>query len=199
MQQYSPPAVFATVEPKVYRTNSLYPINFPFIKMLGLKTVIQLSPEVPIKAVTQFLEENNINFIHLGLKAWKPDASWKPITEELIKEALEIVLDVKSHPVMVTCTTGVHQTGVLVGCLRRLQNWSLASILVEYRMYAQQSNTRYVNEVFIELFDVDLVTLPPNLPTWFVDQRQMMAEEEDEALRRKELQQSQQEQNQQQQ
>jgi tyrosine-protein phosphatase SIW14 len=167
--------------------------------MLGLKTVIQLSPEVPIKAVTQFLEENNINFIHLGLKAWKPDASWKPITEELIKEALEIVLDVKSHPVMVTCTTGVHQTGVLVGCLRRLQNWSLASILVEYRMYAQQSNTRYVNEVFIELFDVDLVTLPPNLPTWFVDQRQMMAEEEDEALRRKELQQSQQEQNQQQQ
>lgn len=41
-------------------------------------------------------------------------------------------------------------------------------------MYAQQSNTRYVNEVFIELFDVDLVTLPPNLPSWFVDQQQMM-------------------------
>lgn len=191
MQQYSPPSAFGTVEPKIYRTNSLYPANFPFIKMLGLKTLIQLSPEVPIKAVTQFLEESSINFIHLGLKAWKPDASWKPITEELIKEALEIALDVNSHPVMVTCTTGVHQTGVLVGCLRRLQNWSLASILVEYRMYAQQSNTRYVNEVFIELFDVDLVTLPPNLPPWFLDQQQMLLEEEEEAFKRKEQQQSQ--------
>lgn len=63
MQQYCPPAAFGIVEPKVYRTNSLYPVNFPFIKMLGLKTVVQLSPEVPIKAVTQFLEENHINFV----------------------------------------------------------------------------------------------------------------------------------------
>jgi len=184
MQQLCPPTVFGIVEPKVYRTNSLYPINFPFIKMLGLKTVVQLSPEVPIKAVTQFLEENNIKLIHLGLKAWKPDLTWKPVTEELMKEALEIVLDVNTYPVMVTCTTGVHQTGVLVGCLRRLQNWSLASILIEHRMYAQQSNTRYVNEVFIELFDVDLVTLPPSLPSWFVDQQQMMVDEEELFLRK---------------
>jgi hypothetical protein len=40
----------------------------------------------------------------LGLKAWKPDTTWKPVTEELIKEALEIVLNVENHPVMVTCT-----------------------------------------------------------------------------------------------
>jgi len=142
--------------------------------------MVQLSPEVPIKAVTHFLDENKINLIHLGLKAWKADTTWKPVTEELIKEALEIVLNVESHPVMVTCTSGVHQTGVLVGCLRRLQNWNLTSILVEYRMFTQQSNTRYVNEQFIELFDVDLVTLPPSLPDWFVAQRNMLAEEEEE-------------------
>eukprot|EP01133_Synstelium_polycarpum_P019067 gene19067-22832_t len=129
--QLSPPALFGIIEPQLYRTNSLYPINFPFIKMLSLKTVVQLSPEVPIKAVTGFLEENNINLIHLGLKAWKADASWKPVTEELIKETLEIVLNYDYYPLMITCTSGIHQTGVLVGCLRRLQNWNLTSILVE--------------------------------------------------------------------
>jgi hypothetical protein len=49
--------------------------------------------------------------IHLGLKAWKPDLTWKPVTEELIKEALEIVLDISYHPIMVMCASGIHQTG----------------------------------------------------------------------------------------
>ncbi|KYQ89847.1 Arf guanyl-nucleotide exchange factor [Tieghemostelium lacteum] len=178
--QLSPPSLFGIVEPQLYRTNSLYPVNFPFIKMLGLKTVIQLSPEVPIKAVSTFFEENSINLIHLGLKSWKVDtsSSWKPITEELIKECLEFVLNYDYYPLMITCTSGVHQTGVLVGCLRRLQNWNLTSILVEYKAFSGQSNTRYVNEQFIELFDVDLVTLPNNLPTWFRDQLKMLEEEE---------------------
>ncbi|GAM26203.1 hypothetical protein SAMD00019534_093780, partial [Acytostelium subglobosum LB1] len=177
--QLSPPALFGIIEPQLYRTNSLYPVNFPFIKMLGLKTVVQLSPEVPIKAVTTFLEENNINLIHLGLKAWKADTSWKPVTEELIKETMEIVLNYDFYPLMITCTSGIHQTGVLVGCLRRLQNWNLTSILVEYRSFTGQSNTRYVNEQFIELFDVDLVTLPNNLPRWFVEQQRLLEEEEE--------------------
>ncbi|KAN0016244.1 hypothetical protein ACTFIU_006207 [Dictyostelium citrinum] len=61
--QLSPPALFGTIEPLLYRTNSLYPANFPFIKLLGLKTVVQLSPEVPIKAVSSFFQENNINLV----------------------------------------------------------------------------------------------------------------------------------------
>ena len=82
----------------------------------------------------------------MGLKAWRQDGTWKPVTEELIKEALEILLDINYHPVLVLCayvrntsnkplksnySSGIHQTGTLVGCLRRLQDWSLTSILVE--------------------------------------------------------------------
>ncbi|KAK5583927.1 hypothetical protein RB653_005532 [Dictyostelium firmibasis] len=178
--QLSPPALFGTIEPLLYRTNSLYPANFPFIKLLSLKTVVQLSPEVPIKAVSSFFQENNINLIHLGLKSWKVDSSWKPLTDELIKECLEIVLDYNYYPLMITCTSGVHQSGVLVGCLRRLQNWNLTSILVEYKAFSGQSNTRYVNEQFIELFDVDLVTFPNRLPTWFIEQQKMLEEELEE-------------------
>jgi len=177
VKQLCPPENFGIVERGIYRSNSLIPINFPFIKTLELKTVIQLSPEVPIKAVTTFYQESKIQHIHLGLKAWKPDETWKPVTEELIKEALEIVLDADYHPILVTCASGIHQTGTLVGCLRRLQNWSLNSILVEYKSFAANRSTRFGDEQFIELFDVDLVTLPRNLPQWFVEQRKEMEDD----------------------
>jgi len=117
--------------------------------------------------------------IHLGLRIWRPEATWKPISEELIKEALQIVLDVTKHPILIACTSGIHQTGTLVGCLRRLQRWSLNSIVDEYRSFAGLK-ARYVNEQFIELFDVDLVTLPLNLPDWWIENQLMLEEEESE-------------------
>eukprot|EP00271_Cylindrocystis_brebissonii_P008978 TRINITY_DN23544_c0_g1_i1.p1 TRINITY_DN23544_c0_g1~~TRINITY_DN23544_c0_g1_i1.p1 ORF type:complete len:383 (-),score=33.46 TRINITY_DN23544_c0_g1_i1:330-1478(-) len=170
------PENFGIVESGVYRSNALYAANFPFVKRLKLKTVIYLSPEAPIRAVTQFLEETNTQFIRLGLEAWKPYVTWKPISEELIKDALEIVLDVRSHPIMIMCASGIHHTGTLVGCLRRLQQWNLTALVEEYRRFAG-SKARYVNEQFMELFDDDLVTLPEHLPPWFIDQRTMMEEE----------------------
>jgi len=186
LKQLCPPEVFGIVEKGIFRTNAFFPINFSFIKLLNVQTIVQLSPEVPIKALTTFMEDNNIRhihlgLIHLGLKAWKPDhESWKPVTEELIKEALEIVLDTTYHPIMVMCSSGIHQTGTLVGCLRRLQNWSLNSILVEYKSFACHRSTRFGDEQFIELFDVDLVTLPHHLPDWFIEQRKMLEEERTE-------------------
>lgn len=50
-----------------------------------------------------------------------------------------------------------------------VSNWSHT----KYRAYAG-TKARYVNEQFIELFDLDLVTLPPNLPDWLIDQQNML-------------------------
>ena len=58
-----------------------------------------------------------------------------------------------------TIRTGMHLTGTAVACLRRWQQWNLASILHEYRMFAD-SKSRYVTEQYIELFDCDLITDP---------------------------------------
>lgn len=112
--------------------------------------------------------------MHLGVGEWMPQSSWKPISEELIKDALEIILDVNSHPILVMCSwvflhlefcgffsvimfmanprgsvwcqasvliihlliersarAGIHMTGTVVGCLRRLQQWNLTPILEE--------------------------------------------------------------------
>ena len=58
--------------------------------------------------------------------------------------------------------------GVVVGCLRKIQQWHLSSIFEEYRRYAG-TKVRLQNEQFIELFDTDLVRIPSHPPSWFRD------------------------------
>lgn len=77
--------------------------------------------------------EQGINLVHLGMKDTRPMGSWKPISEVVIKEGLELVLQKEAHPIIVLCASGIHQTGLLVGCLRKLQGWLLTSVLHEYR------------------------------------------------------------------
>ncbi|KAF9304438.1 hypothetical protein BGZ74_001520 [Mortierella antarctica] len=228
----TPPEQFGIVEPGLYRSDTLHPSHFPFIRSLGIKTAILLTPELPSRAMSNFFEENNIRLIDLALGSWKNNSSsnsnnnnssatdgqgqgaptggggsgagegasgsntasslipsipaapfqtswWKPLSEELIKDGLEMVLDAKNYPIIVMDTSGIHEIGTFMGCLRRLQHWNFSSIIVEYRAYAG-NKARYVNEQFIELFDVDWITLPESLPPWWIEQEQMWREEEEE-------------------
>ncbi|KAF7731202.1 hypothetical protein EC973_000617 [Apophysomyces ossiformis] len=177
----TPPEHFGIVEPGIYRSDMLQPLHFTFIKQFGFKTVVMLSPEKPNRVTSNFFEEGGIDLVHLGMATWKPTqpSTWRPVSEELVKEGLELILNVETHPVLIVCTSGIHETGTLVGCLRKLEGWNFSSIITEYRAYAG-SKARYVNEQFIELFDLDLVTLPLNIPLWLADQHKMLAEEEEE-------------------
>ncbi len=99
--------------------------------------------------------------MHLGTDVYR--TPWKPISEETVLAALEIILDPSSYPLAVMCSQGRHRTGIVVGCLRKLQGWNLTAILEEYRHYAG-TKIRLINEQFIDLFDLDLVNVPRNAP-----------------------------------
>ena len=49
----------------------------------------------------------------------------------LVKESLEIMLQKQNLPVLLCCSSGAAHSAVVVGCLRRMQVWSLASIFFE--------------------------------------------------------------------
>jgi protein tyrosine/serine phosphatase len=175
-----PPSMFAIVEDGLFRTNQIHQTNFPFLKQLKLKTVVKLTSEDPLLNVVNFCEENNIKLIRLGnTTSLKAERSWKPVSDELVKEALEIMLDSTQHPVLLMCATGVSQTSIVVACLRRLQHWNMASILVELSL--GQTQPRSSHEQYVELFDTDLVILPESLPRWFVEQEAMWEKEQREA------------------
>ena len=60
-------------------------------------------------------------------------------------------MDPRNHPVLIHCNQGKHRTGCLVGCLRKVQQWSLVAIFEEYRRFAG-TKARVVDELFIERF-----------------------------------------------
>ncbi|KAG7555478.1 Protein-tyrosine phosphatase-like [Arabidopsis suecica] len=71
----------------------------------------------------------------------------------LINSSVFLLTDVRNHPILIHCKRGKHRTGCLVGCLRKVQNWCLLSVLEEYQKCAglkwRQRDLR-----FIEDFDV---------------------------------------------
>ncbi|KAJ3315338.1 hypothetical protein HDV04_003731 [Boothiomyces sp. JEL0838] len=152
------PEAYAIVEKNVYRSAAIQQSSFSFYK--NLKTILLLSPELPNKSLLQYSQgklmiENKINLIHLQ-QPFKSN-SWRPVSEELVKEGLEITLNADNHPLLVMCTSGILETGCL------------------YRSFAG-NKARYLVEQFIELFDTELVVLPSNLPSWFTINLQLLEE-----------------------
>ncbi|KAK3029290.1 hypothetical protein RJ639_040126 [Escallonia herrerae] len=76
-----------------------------------------------------------------------------PIPRVTITEALKILIDVRNHPVLIHCKRGKHRTGCVVGCLRKLQNWCLSSILEEYQRIAG-TKSRATDMRFLGTYDV---------------------------------------------
>ena len=62
--------------------------------------------------------------------------AWDPLTEECILEAISVIVEHCVEPLIVMCNLGRHRTGTVIGCLRRLQGWTLASVTEEYRRFA---------------------------------------------------------------
>lgn len=142
-------------------------LNFPFLERLNLRTVLYLASEDLSDRLLDFFDDQKIEVITLSPDEETDMAQpWKPMSEDMVLSALEVFLDRSTYPIYVFCSQGRHRTGTVVGCLRKLQRWSLSSIFEEYHRHADAKG-RLANEQFIELFDTDLINIPADLtPTW---------------------------------
>ena len=162
-----PPLNFAPVEKQLYRCGQPAPINFPFLEELNLKTILWLAVEDPSDSFLSFADDHEITFHHLGLVT-EGSNPWDQLTESSIINALEIILKKESYPLLICCGMGRHRSGTVIGCLRRLQGWNLASILDEYRRFAGAKSGRVLIELHIEAFDTSSIKFDPiNTPSWF--------------------------------
>lgn len=184
-----PPKHFAIVEPSIFRSSTFTKEHFPFVRQLKLHTIVYLSPEEAPRPLQDFCkeEEHQLTLMSLGNQAplltGRSGTSWTPLPGEVVKIALETVLDVSRHPLIIVCLSGVHQTGALVGCLRRLQGWSFTSIIEEYRRFSHGIG-RSPTELYIEHFDPDEITVPPSTPSWFIREQELLMQEEEAARAR---------------
>ncbi|XBI48843.1 hypothetical protein VPH35_112501 [Triticum aestivum] len=109
-----------------------------------------LCPEPYPEQNARFLGRSGIKLHHFGIQGRKE--LFVGIPEEMIREALKVILDVRNHPVLIHCKRGKHRTGCVVGCLRKLQKWRLSSVLDEYLHFAA-AKARKTDQRFMELFD----------------------------------------------
>jgi hypothetical protein len=123
---------------------------------------------------------------NIGLAAWEKGVVDFDV---LVKETLQLLLNKDNMPLLLSCSSGVSATGVVVGCLRRMQVWTLASIFAEcvlpppssipqpqpcpptifrYRFFA--GNLAQVeHEQLIEIFDPSCVSArAEQFPSWQV-------------------------------
>ncbi|WVQ96017.1 hypothetical protein IAU59_003117 [Kwoniella sp. CBS 9459] len=146
-----PPENFALVAPGVYRCGFPKKRNFGFMETLRLKTVLTLVLEDYPEANLEWCQSQDIQFMQFGIPGNKEP--FDNIPEDVICSALVAILDVRNHPVLIHCNKGKHRTGCLIGCIRRLQSWSLTSIFDEYRRFSSPKS-RAVDQQFIDLFDI---------------------------------------------
>ncbi|CAG8551008.1 10209_t:CDS:2 [Scutellospora calospora] len=134
-----PPLNFAMVAPGVYRSGHPNRKNFPFLKKLKLKSIIYLSSDEFNEELNQFVNEQKIEVFHYKIDGNKPfiEIEQKEISSALVK---------------------------VLGCLRKLQKWSLTSIFHEYRRFAVTKVL--ADQEFIEIFSEHVPYNPEYKPEW---------------------------------
>lgn len=146
-----PPENFSHVAGEIYRSSFPRVENFPFLQhRLRLKSILVLIPEAYPPENEQFLKEAGIQLFQVGMSGNKEP--FVNIPSDLLTRALEIVLNPDNQPILIHCNRGKHRTGCLIGCIRKLQNWSLTMIFDEYRRFAFPK-ARALDQQFIEMYD----------------------------------------------
>ncbi|KAJ3367370.1 hypothetical protein GGF31_007535 [Allomyces arbusculus] len=145
-----PPLNFAMVASGVYRSGYPNKKNYAFLKSLKLKSILYLCPEDYNEDNVEFLKDNKVAFFHVKIKGNKEP--FVEIDSNDIRSALETILDPTNRPILVHCNKGKHRIGCVIGCLRKLQHWSMTAIFDEYRRFAGEK-IRLADQECIELFD----------------------------------------------
>lgn len=151
--KYVPPINFSLVEEGIYRSGHPQPINYEYLKILNLKTIIYIGDKEDNYEYYKFIEQENINFKYLKLETDEAPLLYR--NPESLTQALNIIVNVENYPILIHSNKGKHRIGVLVGLMRKfLQGWCLSGIFDEYDKFAGGKGD--IDLEFIETFQCSL-------------------------------------------
>jgi tyrosine-protein phosphatase OCA6 len=146
------PLRFGVVGPNVYRGSYPQPHSVRFLKRLGLKTIISITPEPLVDGpVKQFAVDSGINLIHVACGPSTEKSKKKravPLSYGEARHVLELILDSSVSPVYIHCLNGSQVTCLIVACLRKLSFWSTEAIADEFQRYSdwELEDQRFIQE-----------------------------------------------------
>ncbi|KAI9011255.1 tyrosine phosphatase family-domain-containing protein [Gaertneriomyces semiglobifer] len=157
-----PPFRYGLVEEDLYRGAYPKPRNFRFLRRLGLRSILSLTPEPPNEDLTDFCKANNITPIFVRVDKPKEHI---PLSFSKTAQILSSLIDATNLPLFVHCLDGTGVTGAIIMCLRKLQCWSLTYALVESARYHKDGVIGSEEAEFVEKFSSE-VEVPQRIPKW---------------------------------
>lgn len=143
------------VDNTMYRSAFPQARNIEFMETLKLKSILTLVTKTEsCKHYDQFVWQHGINRKILDVE---PNKEGKVKTNfDTLCDAVLFALNPMHHPVYIHCNQGRHRTGCVVACIRKIQQWPMDEILLEYRTYADPK-PRDGDIELIKSFDPELV------------------------------------------
>jgi tyrosine-protein phosphatase OCA6 len=140
--------------------------NLLFLKTLRLRTVVSLV-KGGVAGVTvdlrEFCAREHICHVVVDL-----DGNKLPSLRALAR-LLSLLVDKRRLPAYLHCAEGGVSTGVLVMCLRVVQQWSIESALAEYSRYVKEPGSS--ERAILSSFSPEFVELPEPralAPSWLI-------------------------------
>ncbi|KAK7512170.1 tyrosine phosphatase family-domain-containing protein [Phyllosticta citricarpa] len=150
LMSMTPPANYGSVfDGQLYRSGYPQEENFDFLRTLKLKSILTLVKEDIPEPFVRFMQDNKINHIRVHLPANKEVVC---MTQELMVQALGVVLNKANYPLLIHCNKGKHRTGCVVACLDKVLGKSMKTVKGTYSTYAWPKE-RELDYKFIDEFD----------------------------------------------
>lgn len=168
-----PPLRFALVQEHLYR--GAYPTlpNFRFLRRLNLQTIISLTPEKPLSDLKQYCKVNDINHVHVRVSIYKEAVTLLP---QEVARLLEIMINPDCLPLYIHCLDGKNITGLVVACLRHLQNYHTNFIYSEFKRFTSDLVT--AEQTFVTKFSEPVcIPVGQKIPVWLWDGRRIKPNE----------------------
>lgn len=128
-----PPVNFAVVLPGLYRSGYPEKQDYPFMQGLQLKTIVTLVGKDLPDGYQEFISVNGIKHEVFDMAGTKK----ADIPLQTMQSIIAIISNRKNYPLLIHCNQGKHRTGCVVGVLRKIQDWDIASIIREYKKFAE--------------------------------------------------------------
>ena len=158
-----PPLNYGAVVPgSIYRSSYPEPANYEFLKDLKIKSILTLVPEPIAPEYQSFMDEAGIQHFRVHIRANKGEVR---VDSCEMQRALRLVMDRSNQPILIHCNKGKHRTGCTVACFRRICGLDMETIREEYHTYAGKK-ARFLDEVFFENFDLNLVMWMARQENW---------------------------------
>jgi len=157
-----PPFRYAVVEESLFRGSYPTEKNCRFLRRLKLKTMISLTPKKPSKVIIGFCEEQDIALKHLSVPKFKDDVT---VSSSQVVQILQMIIDPANLPLYIHCLDGANVTGIVIMCLRKLQNWNLSVIFTEFSRFTRANYISSVESEFVETFKAE-VEIGAVIPPW---------------------------------